>query len=188
MLSSTSDEILKMRPTSPSKESSPISSALSDGDYTPHMQNTTEADAPVDAGRTSRSTWTDEETAFVLNFADICLKKEEDFRATIMDAFLNFAKREVTAAAIEGKVRRIVAKHSDVSFRNFLKEGTGVFDVQTFPSKLLDIVQQQRRTWGLGELKKEVGSEDCTTQSGPTGSRDAVNSVSRRRFRMFYCS
>jgi hypothetical protein len=188
MPSSTSDEILTMRPTLPSKESTPRSSALSDGDCIPHMQNATEADPPVDVGRMSRSAWTDEETAFVINFVDICLKKEVDFRATIIDEFLNLAKREVTAAGIERKVRRIVAKHSDVSFRTFLKEGMRVFNVQTFPSKLLDIVQQQRRTWGLGELKKDNGAENYTTQSGPTGSRNTVNSVSRRRFRMFYCS
>jgi hypothetical protein len=124
-------------------------------------------------GSKTRSTWTDREVAFVLNFADVCLRDQTDFKTHVIEEFLKFAGREVTATAIQTKMNRTLAEYGNTKCGDLAVKGTQSLEISRLPTKIVEIMREQRKGLGLGELDMGDKSntplmQGTTTSTGET--------------------
>jgi hypothetical protein len=122
-------------------------------------------------GAKPRSGWTDREIGFVLNFADLCLRDQQDFKMLVAAELSKFANREFTVTAIDSKIRKILLQYSSTKYADLINKGTQSLDVRKLPGQVLEHMQPQRTSWGLDELSTATESEGSAAQ----GSEDIVS-------------
>jgi arginine decarboxylase-like protein len=120
--------------------------------------------------------------AFVLNFADYCLKDGREYRTVVAEQFEKCAKRQVKAPAILNKLGRLVTAHSKLgvttSCAKFIENGTRHLNVRSLSSGIFDEMVKQRKEWGLDELETEHKTKHSTTQDGFIAAEIPSSSVS----------
>lgn len=119
----------------------------------------------------SSKRWTDQETAFLLNYADECRLAKEDYMQTVESALLKHTGRSATYRAIQSKIRNLLSRHSPQnSLELFLLAGTAHF--HELPPPLL-IEMQKHRPEHLGGLQLR-GTSDNTSRMEPLVDRDGT--------------
>ncbi|KAF2025870.1 hypothetical protein EK21DRAFT_92905 [Setomelanomma holmii] len=102
--------------------------------------------------------WSGPETAFILNYADVCLQQQRDYNKSVTEEFTKFAKRDVSMNAIKNKLRYLLTKYTTDkagSAKKFLEVGTGRLNVAAIPTKLLKEMNEQPNL-----RKRKAGSHD----------------------------
>jgi hypothetical protein len=130
-----------------------------------------EATSSGAVGAKPRSGWTDREIGFVLNFADLCLRDQMDFKRLVAAELSKFTNREFTAIAIDSKIRKTLSQHCSAKYADLINKGTQSLDVRKLPGQVLEHMQPQRASWGLDELSTATESEG----SAAKGSEDVIS-------------
>jgi hypothetical protein len=147
-------------------------SISSDETYTPPTEDTIEAANPANVTGMPRPVWTDREIGFVLNFADYCLQEHEDYKSHVADELSRFANRKVTISAVENKMRKILTEYSNTKYSELIKKGTRSFDLRSIPVNVFNVMQLQRKKWGLGELHGGGVAERIPSQTVADGPKN----------------
>ena len=130
--------------------------------------------------RAPRVLFTDIEVAFLLNYADYCLRNGLDYRTTVVAEIkaLTGADRQVHVAIT--KLSKTLKKHvrQSADVKEYLRTGTGYLNLRKLPRSILTSMNQQRKEWGFGLLGdaytrvgngKEDTDADATTED-PVGA------------------
>jgi hypothetical protein len=137
-------------------------------------------------GASGKVFWSDTEKAFILNYADVCLQQQQDYKATVVEEFTKIANRDVTINAINKKWRALLVVYStDKSgvTKTYIDDGTRHLNIGTLPPNLLIEMNAQRQRLGLEELSAAGSPGSHASLGAAEGSSSQQVSVSSPKFR-----
>ena len=108
------------------------------------------------AGRAPRVLFSDTEIAFLLNYADYCLRHSVDYKATIsaeLGARANTTRKtQVALKKLSDTLKKYVRKSADA--KQYIQTGTGYLTMGRIPTPVLAIMNRQRTEWGFDVLRR----------------------------------
>lgn len=134
-----------------------------------------------------KTIWSNAETAFILNYADVCLRQQQDYNATVAEKISSYAKRKVPIGSVKKKVYRVLSGNNATGFSGpyakLVQEGTRHLDISSLPTDLVNEMKAQRKELGLDELSAAdvPGRSIDHGPSAGASSRTALVSVSERK-------
>jgi hypothetical protein len=136
----------------------------------------------------SSAPWSDKELAFLLNHADYCLKNDQDYMGTILDALSSFTSAQRrSASAVNCKLRWCLSKNQEnISPPAFRQQGTACLHLSSLSPAVLHEMASQRETLGLEALALTDPLSTAAGGDATNLSLDGPESVSLRMTNIEY--
>lgn len=109
--------------------------------------------------------YTNAEVAFLLNYADLCLCNNTEYRQTVVSALVKHFNAQRDFGSIFDRLRSVLSAGSDEEpVLDLFALGTRSLDLETLPLELVEEMKRQRQELGLEQLRPN-GSLSTTSSS-----------------------
>lgn len=151
---------------------------------------------------TTKTSYTNDEDAFIIAYADVCIERNLDYQATVADELRKVSGRYPAWSNLKrkiGKTLKTLGKAA-VKLEVFIDEGTECLEINSFPPAVFTQINQVRSNWGLEPLSNNntgTSKRDTTASNTlPVGQeylqtyladRLISNSMKTMRMRRQHC-
>lgn len=101
---------------------------------------------------TKSTSYTDEEVAFIIFYADYCLHSGAEYKKTLATELEKVSGRSRSWSALRTKIKSIVGQYGKIATQTpagFIEQGTACLNMDELPADVVDEILSQRAEWGF---------------------------------------